>query len=152
MPARYNDAMPELDEVPGRSYPDERELDALQFSFMEFCEKAKQLYTDLQRSGTDDEEIHHAKLFYRFVLAGRARTEEDIPRHITLNTLDNLPDVNDFNITRDYDSLIGISDDLPYTSHIQLTPVPPFTSTLKTSNHMKAKSYLDVSHFLSCNY
>lgn len=149
MACRYNDAMAELDEVPGRSYPDERELDALQLSFLEFCDKARELYTDLQYdTNTDDEEKHAAQLFYRFVLAGRTCTDNDVPRHITVNALDNLPKVEQFTVTRDYDSMIGVSHDLPYTSHLALSPVPPFRSTLKTPNHMKADVYLDVLLFV----
>ena len=56
----------ELDDAdaPGCGYPDECKLNAWQFSFIEFCDKAQELYVDLQNSATDDEEASRAALFY----------------------------------------------------------------------------------------
>lgn len=135
----------DFDQGPARKYPDERERDPIQLGFHEFCMKADELYVSLQENtATDEEEALAAKEFYRFVLAGRTHGPDHEPAHITLNVHSGLQDNRGYQVSRDYDSLIGISHDLPYSRHVQLTPVPPFRHTLKKNNHMKAMAFLDV--------
>lgn len=142
----YDGRMLEIDdELQGRSYPDDREIDAIQLSFQEFCDKARDLFLALQDASSEQEEKAAAKAFYRFVLAGRTYSEDHIPKHITVNACQGLSPEVDYSITRDFDSLIGYSKDLPYTQHIELSPIPNFRFTLKTNNHMLALAYNHVS-------
>ena len=60
----YNDRMSEIDECQGRPYPDDREVDALQLSFQDFCDVAKVLFINLQETTTDEEEKFAAKALY----------------------------------------------------------------------------------------
>ncbi|KAG6370137.1 hypothetical protein JVT61DRAFT_12439 [Boletus reticuloceps] len=116
-------------------YPDDRDQNAAQLSLEQFCHKANQLYVALQNS-SDEEEAEHAKRFTQFVLAGRTRNRHGVPGHITVNACQGLVDIDEFKVTRDYDSLIGISKDLPFTTHLELMPVPPYKLTLSSPNHL----------------
>ncbi|KAG1861526.1 hypothetical protein DFJ58DRAFT_872254 [Suillus subalutaceus] len=44
-------------------------------------------------------------------------------------------------ITRDIDSVIGVSRSLPYTTALSIWPVPPFRETLTKDNHVKSRAY-----------
>ena len=101
---------------------------------------------------TDDEEASRAALFYWFVLAGCACIQHNLPRHVTLNALDNLPNVNKVAFTWDYDLLSGVLYKLPYTRYLELVPIPSFRQTLKTNNHMKLKAFIDVIVLIICVY
>lgn len=131
--------------VAPRSYPDDREANATQLSFHEFCIKADQLYVHLQENTTTEaDENQAAKEFFHFVLAGRTITQNNVNGHITLNACQGLPRNTQYEVSQDYDSLIGISRDLPYNNHLELTPVPPFKYTLKTDNHLLGLVISDV--------
>lgn len=134
----------ELDEHPGRSYPDDREPTPLQLSFVEFTKKARQLFIDLQDTTDPNQERVAAKDFYRFVLAGRIYVD-DLERHVTLNSCQGQDSNVQYTLTRDYDSLIGISKDLPYSKHIELLPIPPFRMTLTQSNHLTGTVFVEVN-------
>ncbi|KAI6044343.1 hypothetical protein EDC04DRAFT_2889790 [Pisolithus marmoratus] len=141
-----NDNLSDLDDHPRHCYPDDREANPIQLSFDEFCIKADNLYAALQENtATPRQEAFAAKEFYRFVLAGHTCTPDGDTAHITLNACDALPDNVQYEVSQDYDSLIGVSDDLLYSTHLQLTPVPPFKLTLKTDNHMKSTAYLNLA-------
>lgn len=129
-----------------RGYPDDRESNPIQMSFHAFCLKADALYVHLQEdTATEADEAFAAKEFYRFVLAGRSRTNENESCHVTLNACEDLPQNIQYEVSRDYDSVIGLSRDLPYNNHLELTPVPPFIYTLKMNNHMDGIAYSAVS-------
>lgn len=135
-----------------RGYPDDRESNPIQMSFHAFCLQADELYVHLQENTTtEEEEAFAAKDFYRFVLAGRSRDKENEnePCHISINACQDLPQNIQYEVSRDYDSVIGLSRDLPYNNHLELTPVPPFQYTLKMTNHMDGIAYLDVSSLAS---
>jgi hypothetical protein len=129
-----------------RRYPDDREEHGLQLTFEEFVTTARHLYVEMQDENlTEEQEDRASKKFFRFVLAGRTQVD-DITRHITLNACQGLQEPEAYEVTRDYDSLIGVSTDLPYRSHLALNPVPPFKETLFKPNHMKSIVYRDVSN------
>ncbi|KAI6043742.1 hypothetical protein EDC04DRAFT_2600004 [Pisolithus marmoratus] len=134
----------DLDDCPMCHYPNDREANPIQLSFNEFCIKANDLYAALQENTiTPRQEAFAMKEFYRFVLVGHTHMPDGDTAHITLNACNNLPDNVQYEVSWDYDSLIGVSNDLPYSTHLQLTPVPPFKLTLKTDNHMKSMAYLN---------
>ena len=45
--------------------------------------------------------------------------------------------LHDCQVSRDIDSIIGISDTLPYTSPMAVFPIPSFKETLTTDVHLK---------------
>ena len=47
-----------------------------------------------------------------------------------------VPGPNDVVVTRDYDSAMGITRNLPFKKTLAMFPVSPFRETLKTNNHM----------------
>jgi len=47
-----------------------------------------------------------------------------------------VPEVYEVILTRDYDSAIGITRNLPFTVPLAVFPVPPFGETLKKDNHL----------------
>lgn len=142
MPNQNRDR-PEVNDdiVPG--YPDDRDQNPTQLSLEQFCHKANRLYAALQNS-SDAKEAEHATRFNQFVLAGRTRNRHGVPGHVTLNACQGLLEIEELTVTRDYDSLIGISKDLPFTHHLELLPVPPFKLTLKTPNHVNSTAIVNV--------
>lgn len=133
--------------MPTPAYPDDREEQAVQLTFEEFVSKARELYVHMQdHTLSSQQEAQAANNFYRFVLAGRTRIN-NIPRHITVNACQGLNQPLHLEITRDYDSLIGATVDLPYTMHLALSPVPPFKDVLYKPNHVKSIAFRDVSRW-----
>lgn len=123
-----------------RPYPDDREENGQQYSFQQFVNQAQRFYTRMQNEDLPpDEDALASKAFLQFMLAGRIRIN-DILRHITFNACQGLREPQ-YQITRDYDSLIGASKDLPYTIHLALSPVPPFRDILYKPNHIKGLAY-----------
>ena len=59
-------------------------------------------------------------------------------------------------ISRDFDSLIGTTSNLPYTVALAVYPVPPFHETLIYTNHIKSLAYDStvsmhmISQFANC--
>jgi hypothetical protein len=117
-------------------YPDEI-IDLAQLTMAEFVGHSRHLYTQMQ---DDQSEVD----FIRFVLAARVGplADEELDRcQVRLNCLQGIPPLPETDITRDLDSVIGISDTLPYTSTLSIWPLPPFKETLKKDNHVKSRAY-----------
>ena len=117
------------------SYPDEP-LPELQLSLKGFNDIAYNLL-DYSTSNRVDP-MHHR--FVNFVLAGRYRPHlsdqewrVSIDVHKGLTPTDELENIT---ITRDYDSVIGITTKLPFRTSIALCPIPNFAFSLKKSNHL----------------
>lgn len=112
--------------------PDE-DLPHKQVSLQEFLQIADNLLYEKQ-------DVYK---FVRFVLAGRYIGEGPMSR-VFVNAKQGLhtglPD-GAVNVTRDYDSILGISNDLPYMSALAVFPLPPFKETLKKNNHMCSLAY-----------
>ncbi len=94
--------------------------------------------------------------FVPFVLAGRLLDDEDIFEDVEKRVFVNpivdaeCPPGRELKFSRDYDSVIGVSSDLPYLSPLAVFPVPPFKDTLKRTNHVNQRiTRHDVSSCLS---
>jgi hypothetical protein len=117
-------------------YPDEI-IDLTQLTMAEFVGHSQHLFSQMQ---DDQSELD----FIRFVLAARVGplADEELDRcQVRLNCLQGIPPLPETDITRDLDSVIGVSDTLPYTSTLSIWPLPPFKETLKNDNHVKSRAY-----------
>lgn len=93
----------------------------------------------LEQFVREAETLHGQQDIYRFVqlvLAGKAYRGSE-PFRVRLDPLAGA-DLNTDRLiaVRDYDSLIGITDDLPFRRSIALYPVPNFQDTLSRPNHL----------------
>jgi len=127
--------------MPPARYPDEREEHGIQMTLEDFVAEADTLFAPLKDQTLNLPEVAEASLtFCKFALAGRIQ-RNGVGRHITVNPCQGLVPPPHYNITRDYDSLIGAGWDLPYSQHLALFPIPPFRDTLRKSNHLNARAY-----------
>jgi hypothetical protein len=79
-------------------------------------------------------------------LCGRVVLDE--PHRIVLNARQDLESPDDPTFTRDFDSAIGITRNLPFTAALNVYPVPSFKDTLKKRNHVMGPVHLNnVSSF-----
>ena len=121
-------------------YPDEQ-LPTAVYSLQEFNQIAQELYSANELDRLD---------FVNFVLGGRRKTENRVER-VHIDVFQNhisLAGRDDITITRDYDSLIGITSNLPFCLPIAIYPAANFRDSLKTSNHIKKSIQLPVSRFV----
>lgn len=86
--------------------------------------------------------------FLNFVLAGRdVDSNGNSKRYIAIapaaatDTIDTLPRT----ITRDFDSMIGTSRDLPYLRPLGIYPLPNFSDTVNKSTHLTVSITITVS-------
>ncbi|KDQ22060.1 hypothetical protein PLEOSDRAFT_1108039 [Pleurotus ostreatus PC15] len=92
----------------------------MDLSVAQFCQRAQELMN------SDD------AAFVRYVLNGVDEGEE-----IRLNPLlDALQDEEEVEARRDYDSLLGIADDILVKTELSVFPVPKLTDTLTTDIHI----------------
>ncbi|KAH0826430.1 hypothetical protein J3R83DRAFT_5408 [Lanmaoa asiatica] len=122
--------------MPVRLYPDDREPEPVQLTLSEFVREASRYYTAIANNNRDDE-----LKFLKFVLAGRRGLDLNHQRSITINAIQGQPDIQNVTATRDYDSLIGTTQSLPYLVSLTVWPVPSFRDTLKSNNHITALAY-----------
>lgn len=115
-------------------YPDE-ELNPLQLSLLGFTAIAQQLF------GTVTESNESRDSFIRFVLAGRLG-HSDTASRVFMNARQGVgpPPKNEYSLRRDFDSLIGITRDLPFACAMAVFPLPSFRDTLKKDNHLTANA------------
>lgn len=52
-----------------------------------------------------------------------------------------IPDLDDCTVTRDYDSIIGLTDHIPYDAPLSIYPVPSFKFTITRPAHIYATVY-----------
>jgi hypothetical protein len=106
-------------------YPDEP-LPEVQLSLQSFTSRAQRI---LQCEG-----VHK---FLHFVLAGRLDEQGDTHR-VFVNARQSVsaPQEFEYDITRDIDSAIGITRDLPFTTSLAVFPMASFSDTLKKDNHV----------------
>lgn len=97
------------------------------------------------KSGDDLQYINTA-------LCGRT-TDEEGDWRISVNARQELHPPEYPRFTRDYDSAIGITKNLPFLTALYVFPVPSFKETLKKRNHVKAiiVSCLLAHGILSCS-
>ena len=120
-----------MEPPPVLPYPDEP-LPVRAFGFVQFNGLCNEL---LNRQSPDRD--NDTTDFVRFALAGRYILFDELRRAYVHPTL-TLPPVLDvpLTLTRDFDSLIGISNDLPFSVPISIFPVPRFRDTLTSDNHL----------------
>ncbi|KAH9926071.1 hypothetical protein B0H21DRAFT_700840 [Amylocystis lapponica] len=115
-------------------YPDE-DLPVTQLSLSQFVNRGKQMLSDLSVQDRVDP-------FVRFMLAGRDFEDGEETR-VYVNVRQGIDPLQpgEYSLTRDYDSLIGITRTLPFACTLQFYPFPPMDEALtaKDNSHMKYK-------------
>jgi hypothetical protein len=108
-------------------YPDEA-LPRAQLSLRDFTIYCQQLYS----AGLHDD-------FIRLALGGRLNINDE-PHRVFINARQDafVPESYQYDLLRDYDSAIGISNDFPFTHAMAIYPLPNFADTWKKSNHLSA--------------
>lgn len=86
--------------------------------------------------------------FIQFVLAGLYIANDGKYRRVHIEPAKDTQALQDMPIviTRDFDSLIGITEDLPFLEPISIFPVPNFHDCMNKSNHLKRYIRQPVSH------
>ena len=109
-------------------HPDE-ELPAIQLSLKSFVSIAQGLFS---RGFPGDYED-----FTRFVLTGRILDGEQVHR-VFLNARQgsDAPAKEKYEVQHDLDSVVGSSQDLPYTVSMAIFPLASFRDTLTKDNHL----------------
>jgi len=74
-------------------------------------------------------------------LCGRILVD-GVPHRASLNARQGLDHPSFPEFTRDFDSAIGITDDLPYTSPFNVYPIANFRDTLTKQNHVRGHIHL----------
>jgi hypothetical protein len=107
--------------------PPDEDLPAIQVSLSEFVSAAEQMFRPDQLEN-----------FLRFVLAGRLQSNDKLAR-IFLNARQGAlaPPISEFRVYRDIDSVIGITQDLPFRLPMAIFPLASFRDTLTDDNHLK---------------
>ncbi|TFY73345.1 hypothetical protein EWM64_g10666, partial [Hericium alpestre] len=95
-------------------------------------------YRRVNRNREPDTAVFNAGRFIRYVLAGRSLNDhgQTVNRLIVNPRMGRIVD-RPFEITRDYDSIIGVDKQIPYRIALAVFPVPPFSETLKKKNHIE---------------
>ncbi|KIP01233.1 hypothetical protein PHLGIDRAFT_80839 [Phlebiopsis gigantea 11061_1 CR5-6] len=116
-------------------YPDET-LPSLTLSIKEFNDIAYKL---LDHSYSNDvDPMNHT--FVNFMLSGRYKDPDNgAEKRVRIDPCKGLAStstIEDIEITRDYDSIIGISNNFPFSVPIAIYPIASFSLSLKKSNHL----------------
>ena len=86
--------------------------------------------------------------FINVALCGRTMVEhgnEKVPHRVLVNARLGLDHPASPQITRDFDSAIGITRNLPFTAAFNVYPIASFRDTLKKPNHVRGPIYRQVS-------
>lgn len=109
----------------------------------------RDFYKEARRICHSDD--HPAKeSFVNFVLAGRhhdGQTERRVTIDVEKDT-DDFESIPNLTVSRDYDSMIGISHNLPYNVAMPIFPLPNFRDSLQRTNHLTKKIHRTVSSSL----
>ncbi|KAG2097998.1 uncharacterized protein F5147DRAFT_583311 [Suillus discolor] len=107
--------------------PPDEDLPAIQVSLEEFVLAAEQMFKSDQ-----------LETFIRFVLAGRLQSHDKLAR-IFINARQGAlaPQISEYKLHRDIDSVIGITRDLPFQTHMAIFPLASFRDSLTEDNHLK---------------
>ena len=110
-------------------HPDEA-LDTLQLSLAQFVDVARALFPS--------ESEPDPSAFIRFILAGRLEMNARSVR-VSINAKQGAlpPPVGEYQLSRDFDSVIGVTQDLPFRRPLALFPLPGFRDTLTKDNHLQ---------------
>ncbi len=113
-----------------QDYPDEP-LDSLQLSLAQFVNLSHKLFNS---------EMVDETMFIRFMLAGRLEMNGKSLR-VSINAKQGAPppSMGKYDLHRDIDSVIGVTQDLPFRRPIAIFPLPSFRDTLTKDNHVTYK-------------
>lgn len=105
-------------------------LPTVEWSLKQFVDHAKEVLF-----AHEGDAIHR---FLQFVLAGKVVDPTPGSRRVRLNPLLDAEQAASPSLraTRDFDSLIGITDNLPFRRSIAVYPIPNFRDSLQKSNHL----------------
>jgi hypothetical protein len=111
----------------------DEQLPSRSYSLKEFADEGMRLHALEDDDGSK---------FCEFVATGRH--PEELHQVALLPDLDE-PNHRDISITvmRDYDSLLGVSKDLPYNKNLEVFPVASWHDTLKTRVSLKVLTVVD---------
>ena len=89
--------------------------------------------------------------FVRLALAGKY-DNDGLQSKIYVNPLHHVdsPSLDAVTITRDYDSMIGITRSLPFSTFVTIYPVVPFKETLKRDNHIRYTIVRFIRSSIAC--
>ena len=81
------------------------------------------------------------QLFCQLMLSGRLVLGDDFQHRVYVNARQGTQPTfgRDCTFTRDIDSVIGVTRDLPYRAPLAVFPMAPFKETLKRNNHVTAE-------------
>lgn len=124
-------------------YPDEQ-LPTDELSIQEFVDLARATLTGGPRIPD----------FVSLVLAGRKRSDAG-ERRLNIDVFKDCvspADMNDLAVTRDFDSVIGITTMLPFQAPLSVYPAANFRDSLVKTNHLSRTIRLPVSgcQIVSC--
>jgi hypothetical protein len=80
--------------------------------------------------------------FINAALCGRITQNQEAHR-VILNARQDLDHPHNPSFTRDFDSAIGVTRNLPFTAPLNVYPIPNFKDTLKRPNHVEGPIYDD---------
>lgn len=91
---------------------------------------------------TAQETYDRMSSYIELALTGRYTLPDGTPIRVTVDALTDMLGsqlrIGDYKVTRDIDSVIGISNTLPYLEKFGAYPLPPFKDTLTKHNRMFA--------------
>lgn len=101
-------------------------------------------FVDHAKSLLEQEDVER---FLQFTLAGKFHDPLGNPRRVRVNPLLDSPSISTLQTiaTRDYDSLIGITNDLPFLCPLAIYPIPTFRDTLTQSNRLTKRIHYQAS-------
>lgn len=111
-------------------FPDEP-LDTLQLTLVQFVTLCRTLF---------ESETVDRTTFIRFALAGRLEMNGKALR-VSINAKQGVlpPPLGKYDLYRDIDSVIGVTQDLPFRRPLAVFPLPSFRDTLTKDNHITYK-------------
>lgn len=108
------------------AYPDE-ELPDLHLTLEDFVSRAQ--------NALSDPETYVEQDFVRLLLSGRV-TDEITSKRISVNPRHSGAEVGGYEVRRDFDSIIGVSKDLPFAVPMAVFPLHSHRDTLVEDIHL----------------
>ena len=122
-----------------RLYPDDRQSNPDQSTFRQFILETCALYSNMVNNVGEDKD--HELKFLKFILAGHSGLDLQEQEHVSLNTVQDLPPLGHIHVTHNYDSLMGITFNLPYRVTLGIWRVPPFKEILSQNSHITTPAF-----------
>lgn len=108
-------------------------MELTQLSLRQFAVSSQRMHKKYEQN-SDDKALFE---FLQFTLAGEA-TEDGQTQKFAVNALQGTPAIlhDELVISRDIDSVIGVTTTLPFKVPLSVFPMAPFMETLKRTNHI----------------